>query len=128
MKIEPLRRATASAFRCETLRELTVAAIALKRQQLRYGKPPAALSALVPEFLSNLPCDYMDGKPLRYRLNRDGSFRLYSVGEDGRDDGGDPNPPVKEKYPNLWNGHDVVWPTPQPRKKSPLPKRPPVNN
>ena len=28
----------------------------------------------------------MDGQPLRYRLNADGSFVLYSVGEDARGD------------------------------------------
>ena len=33
----------------------------------------------------------MDGQPLRYRRNADGTFLLYSVGENGKDDGGDPS-------------------------------------
>ncbi len=33
----------------------------------------------------------MDGQPLRYRPNADGTFLLYSVGENGKDDGGDPS-------------------------------------
>jgi hypothetical protein len=45
---------------------------------------------LAPQFLSTVPIDPMSAKHLRYRLNGDGSFTLYSVGEGGRDDRGDP--------------------------------------
>jgi hypothetical protein len=54
----------------------------------------------------------MDGQPLRYRRNANDTFTLYSVGEDLRDDGGDPSPvPVKrfDKSP-MWMGRDAVWP------------------
>jgi hypothetical protein len=101
------------ALVCETLRGLTVAAIALKRYELRHGKPAPSLAALVPELLTELPRDYMDGHPLRYRLNPDGSFLLYSVGQDGRDDGGDATPTSGAgTKPNLQNGRDMVWPAP----------------
>jgi hypothetical protein len=101
------------ALVCETLRELTVAAIALKRYELRHGRPAPNLAALVPEFLPELPRDYMDGQPLRYRLNPDGSFLLYSVGQDGRDDGGDATPTSGAgSKSNLQNGRDLVWPAP----------------
>ena len=101
------------ALVCETLRELTVAAIALKRYELRHGKPAPNLAALVPEFLPAMPRDYMDGQPLRYRLNSDGSFLFYSVGQDGRDDGGDATPTSGAgARPNLQNGRDLVWPAP----------------
>ena len=63
---------------------MTLAAIALKRYELRHGKLPASLEALVPEFLSTVPYDYMAAKPLSYRLKADGSYVLYSVGEDAR--------------------------------------------
>ena len=33
----------------------------------------------------------MDGQPLRYRRNADGTFLLYSIGENGKDDGGNPS-------------------------------------
>jgi hypothetical protein len=101
------------AVESETLRELALTAIALKRYELRHGKPAPNLAALVPEFLPELPRDYMDGKPLRYRLNADGSFLLYSVGQDGQDDGGDATPTSGAgTKPNLQNGRDIVWPAP----------------
>jgi len=100
------------AARFETLREMTVAAVALKRFQLRYGKFPADLSALVPEFLARLPNDWMDGKPLRYRLNADGTFTLYSVGENGVDDGGQPDPSPISWGLDFWGSGDEVWPMP----------------
>jgi hypothetical protein len=52
-----------------------------------------------------VPRDLMDGQPLRYRLNRDGSFVLYSVGADMRDDGGDPVPETPQG-----DSYDWVWP------------------
>jgi hypothetical protein len=71
--------------------------------------------------------DVMDGKPLRYRLNPDGTFLLYSVGEDGVDNGGDLTPTesiVRSRiHPWLatdahsrakawWLARDAVWPMP----------------
>jgi hypothetical protein len=53
----------------------------------------------------------MDGKDLRYRLNADGTYLLYSVGEDGVDNGGDPTP-KEGKGPGFRNGRDWVWPRP----------------
>jgi hypothetical protein len=99
-------------LRCETQRALTVTAIALKRYQLRPDQTAFTLTALVPEFLPQLPVDYMDGQPLRYRLNADGTFVLYSVGENGRDDGGDPSIPELKTRPRIWDGRDAVWPLP----------------
>jgi hypothetical protein len=105
--VKALRRAMTS----ETARELTVAAIALKRYQLRHGQPAHRWVTLLREFLEEPPRDYMDGKPLRYRLNADGSFILYSVGEDGQDDGGDPTGARSDS--KAWSsGRDWVWPQP----------------
>lgn len=98
------------AARYETLREMAITAIALKRFQLRVGKFPADLSALVPEVLPDLPHDWMDGKPLRYRLNADGTYTLYSVGENGVDDGGDPDPSPVSWWLDVWGDGDEVWP------------------
>jgi hypothetical protein len=97
----------------ETARRLTVTAIALKRYHFQHGTYPAALNDLVPAFLPAVPSDFMDGKPLRYRLRPDGDFLLYSVGEDGQDDGGDPTPVVQPAYSTSFNwltGRDIVWP------------------
>src|SRR5438034_970646 len=95
-----MEKASAKAARLEVQREMTVTAIALKRYSLRHGKLAATLAALVPEFLPQTPKDLIDGLPLRYRLQADGSFLLYSVNEDGKDDGGDPRPtsPASKNY------------------------------
>jgi hypothetical protein len=102
-------RASERAVQAETERQMTLTAIALKRYQLRQGQLPPALQALVPEFLAAVPYDYLGSKPLAYRLNPGGGYVLYSIGEDGKDDGGDPNPP-QVKSPGLWEGRDAVWP------------------
>ncbi|HUJ72585.1 MAG TPA: hypothetical protein VLZ30_10090 [Verrucomicrobiae bacterium] len=106
------------AAQYETLREMTIAAIALKRFQLRTGTFPASLSALVPDVLPELPHDWMDGKPLRYRLNANGTFTLYSVGDNGRDDGGNPTPSgLISSMGEMWRGLDAVWSTPATREE-----------
>src|SRR5665213_2234543 len=74
----------------ETARRVVVAAIALKRFQLKHGKLPGSLDELSPEFFAKVPIDPYDGKPLRYHPKADGRYLLYSVGEDGVDDGGNP--------------------------------------
>lgn len=109
LAIPNVQRAAQSAAKAETLRRLTVAAIALQRYKLRHGDWPAELAALVPEFLSIVPLDVMSGKPLGYRRPADGSFMLYSVGEDGRDDGGDASATTATGKFDLWSGRDAVW-------------------
>jgi hypothetical protein len=98
------------AARADTARRITVTAIALKRYQLAHNAYPASLNELVPQYLAQVPLDFMDGKPLRYKLQADGSFLLYSVGEDGEDNGGDPKP-ATGGYTWL-DGRDFVWPRP----------------
>ena len=53
------------------------------------GKLPSALAELVPQYLAAVPTDPFDGKPLRFRPLAKG-FVVYSLGEDGDDDGGRP--------------------------------------
>jgi hypothetical protein len=96
----------------EIQRHLLVAAIALQRFHLRHGHYPETLAALVPEFCPEAPRDPVDGRPLRYRLDADGSFLLYSVGENGLDDGGDPSLPTSQKSRYWLKALDVVWPQP----------------
>ena len=98
----------------EVVRRLTVTAIALHRHRLKHGKFPESLGALVPEFLAEVPRDFMDGQPLRYRLDTDGQFRLWSVGEDFKDDGGDATTVgAHSTNPFDWlKGRDWVWPQP----------------
>ncbi len=107
-----LMKATQTVVRNETQRRLTIIAIALKRYEIRHHRLPASLQELTPELLATVPIDPMSGQPLGYRLNPDGTFVLYSTGEDGHDDGGDPNPPQPTAQYDFWSGRDAVWPSP----------------
>lgn len=96
-----------------TLHQMVIAAIALKRYELRHSQLPQNLASLTPELLAEPPRDFMDGQVLRYRANDDGLFTLYSVGEDVRGDGGDLLTAVADKNPQKaspWSGRDWVWP------------------
>lgn len=91
---------------------------ALKRFALRHGGPPQSLDALAPEFLRSIPVDYMDGKPIKFRPLPTGGFVLYSVGEDGKDDGGDASlRPGKTNSRMIWDRNDAVWPAPATAKE-----------
>ena len=97
--------------RAETQRSLCLAVLALRRYQLRHGQPPADLAALTPELLDAVPVDFMDGHPLRYCVDVGGTWRLYSVGLDGKDDGGEALPAQAwSSYKTVWDGRDAVWP------------------
>jgi hypothetical protein len=103
-------------MRAETTKQVAVAAIGLKRYQVKHGNYPPDLNSLVPEFLAEIPLDPVDGQPLRYRRNGDGTFLLYSVGENGKDDGGNPAlEPGTESSNYYWQNQlalDWVWPQP----------------
>jgi hypothetical protein len=107
---------TSGAFRrawsTHAMSEIAVAAVALKRYVSRHQKLPTSLQELVPEFLPRVPIDYMDGRPLRYCVDSDSTWLLYSIGLGGTDDGGDASisPRVTNTNPTFQNGRDLVWP------------------
>jgi hypothetical protein len=68
--------------------DLARTAIALERYRLANGEYPAALDALAPRFIAQVPHDIIGGAPLHYRRTDDGQFVLYSVGWNEKDDGG----------------------------------------
>lgn len=99
-------------IRIEAGKRMTIVALALRTYQLKHGAYPSSLNALIPDFLHEVPHDPIDGQPLRYHLNTNGTFLLYSIGDDGKDDGGDPTP-VSSSNAGLWySGRDWVWPQP----------------
>jgi hypothetical protein len=111
--LSTLSRTIFKAMQTETDRSLAVCAVALKRYSLHHGKLPATLDALVPEFLPSVPVDFMDGKPVKYRFKSDDTFTLYSVGGDGKDDGGDAALlDGRKSTRSLWARKDFVWPSP----------------
>jgi hypothetical protein len=105
---------TRATMMSETARQMTITAIALQRFKLAHSRYPASLAGLVPSFLAAVPPDPVDGQPLRYRLQGDGTFLLYSVGENGVDDGGNPSPAdhgtPKTFYWQDRKALDWVWP------------------
>jgi hypothetical protein len=107
-----IQRVPQRIFRIVVARQIVITAIALKRYQLRHGVYPPELAALAPEFAAEIIDDPMDGKPLRYHLNSDGTYVLYSVGDDGKDDGGDVSPSTPSKTTTWLQGRDWVWPLP----------------
>ena len=98
------------AVDAEVAQELAISALALRRWQLLKGNLPAKLDELVPQFLPVVPVDPHDGQPLHYRSKKDGTFLLYSVGRDGRDNDGDAAPEKKDSKPQFLYGRDIVWP------------------
>jgi hypothetical protein len=73
--------------------------LAIERWRLSHGNElPESLDVLVPQFLAAVPLDPFDGQPLRFkRLDR--GYVVYSIGRDGRDDGGKEKPLRSVKMP-----------------------------
>jgi hypothetical protein len=75
--------------------DLTKLAFALAEYRARHGSYPAKLADLVPECVAAVPKDIFSGGALHYKPQA-GGYLLYSVGPNGKDDGGrnqydDPN-------------------------------------
>ncbi len=66
----------------------TAVAIMVEQYRRAHGRLPETLAYLVPEQTRSLPKDPFTGKDLLYRHTSQ-SFTVYSVGEDGKDNGGD---------------------------------------
>jgi hypothetical protein len=73
----------------ESRLQLLRIALRLVLRRIERGAYPDDLDGIVPDGLRETLVDLFSGKPLIYRRGRTG-FVLYSVGENGRDDGGDP--------------------------------------
>lgn len=61
--------------------------LAIERYRLATGSLPKTLAELRPTYIDAIPKDPFDGKDLRYKKLETG-FVVYSIGEDGKDDGG----------------------------------------
>jgi hypothetical protein len=68
-----------------TSHEMLKLRIALERYRQKNDRLPRTLTDLVPDFIDTIPIDQFDGSPIRYLP---GKKRLYSVGTDLIDDGG----------------------------------------
>ena len=79
------------------------AMFALARYKAKHGEYPETLDEAKGLMLSD-GTDPFTGKALKYRLEEDGSFTIWSVGDNLKDDGGK----VGTKH-NPWRGDDHVW-------------------
>lgn len=93
-----------SASKAQTGANLAIVACALERYYLANKAYPEKLDQLVPQFISKLPHDIFNGNPLKYRRSEDGRIVVYSVGPDGKDDGGVYRPAKDGKETGDW-----VW-------------------
>ncbi len=79
--------------------EIARVSLAVELYRRVHGELPERLEYLVPDGLAAAPEDSFDGMPLRYR-RLDRGYMVYSVGQDGKDDGGKPEPPKDAKAVN----------------------------
>ena len=95
--------------RSQSAIDQAIVACSLERFRLAKGDYPAALEALVPAYAKALPNDLVSGEGLHYeRLDKD-HFRLYSIGWNLQDDGGQAAlDPKDQRKPDQEQG-DWVW-------------------
>jgi hypothetical protein len=116
ISVPPILHATLAYTRGQVWLDEARIACALERYRLAHGGYPDSLDALVPDCIEAVPHDVINGESYRYRVRTDGTFLLYSVGWNQKDDGG----LVVTKVPNPDDPNDSkdkhgdwVWPTPR---------------
>jgi hypothetical protein len=89
------------SFQARVEREATRTLLALRLYQRQRGDWPEELEELVAAgIIGRLPLDAFSDQPLRYDRKR---LIVWSVGQDGRDDGGHSAPRLR------WQQSDAVW-------------------
>jgi hypothetical protein len=103
MLLPVLGRGGSAFLRSEESLRLAGTALAVLEFRIKYKRNPKTLDELVPEFMAEVPCDPFHNLPLRLgrsrimdyenskrefkpRLGKDRVLRVYSCGENGRDD------------------------------------------
>jgi hypothetical protein len=89
-------------------RRLAATALGARLYALEHGRLPATLEELAPKYLPAVPDDPMaDGKKLGY-VAEEARPRLYSVGENGKDDGGSEKPLAISRQESRQQREDLV--------------------
>lgn len=84
-----LKQGLAGERRLRSARQMAVLGFVLAEHRANHGRFPESLASLTPEHFATVPQDVYCEGPVRYRVDSDGArFLLYSVGENGVDDGG----------------------------------------
>jgi hypothetical protein len=88
---------------------------AIKAYEIKHDRLPDTLGDLVPDYLSSVPEDAFDGRPMRYLRDHvpgmpPGVWAVYSVSQGFKDEGG-----TAYSVGELWNKRvrnlDLVWPS-----------------
>ena len=88
----------------------TAWATALMLEPVSFVAATCCSAGLVPGFLPRPPQDWYSGNVLSYQRLGTNRYKLWSVGANGRDEGGDPTPARPSR--NDWmKGVDCVWPS-----------------
>ncbi|MSR57325.1 MAG: hypothetical protein EXS05_06605 [Planctomycetaceae bacterium] len=94
MLLPPLELATVADTRADARQKCANAAIAVERYRQKHNRLPQSLAEIEQDLMgfSSEPAaeliDPFDGQPLRYQVEA-ARILIYSVGENGQDDGGD---------------------------------------
>jgi hypothetical protein len=83
-----LNKVGEAALRDRARLSCAVTALAAERFRLAHLRWPKTLDELCPVFLPEVPTDPYNGQPLHFAHRKDGIL-IYSVYQDGRDDGGE---------------------------------------
>lgn len=105
--VPPLVSDAINCARTQAAVDMARIASALERYRRAQGNYPAKLDVLAPQFIEKIPHDVINGQPLHYRRTENGRFLLYSVGWNGKDDGGVPDD-GRQYFLSKPNG-DWVW-------------------
>ncbi len=107
--IPPRVQACADAEDRRTMQfNLTRLAFALAAYHADRGTYPVRLADLTPHYLAEVPRDIFNDSELHYRQEA-GGYLLYSVGINGRDDGGKGYDDEQKATENVKNGEAYTW-------------------
>lgn len=107
MAFPALARCAIKFARCQSQVDLARVAIAMERYRLAHGECPETLDELEPKFMEQVPRDIINGQPLHYHREANGQFVLYSIGWDGKDDGG--TVALRKGGGVDWENGDWLW-------------------
>lgn len=108
--VGPMDREAINCARTQAAVDMARIACALERYRRAQGSYPEQLDALAPQFIKKIPHDIINGQLLHYHRTDNGKFLLYSVGWNGKDDGGVPGD-GRQYFPSKSQG-DWSWQCP----------------
>jgi hypothetical protein len=112
-----MHKFAARAMFTQMLVDQCVIACALERYRIEKGDYPETLDSVKRADGRPLPLDVASGGPMHYRKTPNGRYALWSVGFDGKDDGGkrtlNPKQPESTKFSDVNYVGDWVWDFPE---------------